>query len=90
METRCRVLALCDTLLRRGDLAQPMDFSARAERYASTFEENEELLGWLRKEQPEEVLEPELPICDPHRACHIYTPAAATTATATGYVPPNV
>ena len=30
--------------------ATAMDFSTRAERYASTFPENEELLSWLRKE----------------------------------------
>lgn len=43
-----------------------MDFSRRSVRYAATFPENEELLDWLRKEIPEEVLEPELPIVDPH------------------------
>mmetsp|Transcript_108138 Transcript_108138/g.230877 ORF Transcript_108138/g.230877 Transcript_108138/m.230877 type:complete len:357 (-) Transcript_108138:28-1098(-) len=43
-----------------------MDFSKRAERYAAAFPENEELLAWLRKEVPEEVIEPELPIIDPH------------------------
>ena len=48
-----------------------MDFSARPTRYASTFEENEELLAWLKLENVEEVLEPELPICDPHRERHM-------------------
>ena len=44
-----------------------MDFKNRAERYAPTHAENEELLAWLRTEVPESVLEPELPIIDPHR-----------------------
>uniref|UniRef100_A0A7S4SMC5 Amidohydrolase-related domain-containing protein n=1 Tax=Alexandrium monilatum TaxID=311494 RepID=A0A7S4SMC5_9DINO len=43
-----------------------MDFSSRGERFAARFPENEELLSWLRKEQPEPVLEPDLPILDPH------------------------
>ena len=30
------------------------------------YEENAPLLRWLAQEQPEPVLEPELPICDPH------------------------
>jgi len=43
-----------------------MDFTKRTERYAASFPENEELLSWLRKEKLEPVLEPELPIVDPH------------------------
>jgi len=42
-----------------------MDFSNRTERYA-TLKENEPLLSWLRQEEREEVLEPELAIVDPH------------------------
>ena len=42
-----------------------MDFGARLERYASTYPENEPLLSWLRTETVEDVLEPEMPICDP-------------------------
>ena len=38
----------------------------RADRYAARYPENEVLLEWLRKEVPEEVIEPELPIIDPH------------------------
>ena len=63
-----------------------MDFSTRPTRYASTFEENEELLAWLKLENVEEVLEPELPICDPHRERHmpllllLLRPAAAAPA----------
>ena len=53
------------------DACVKMDFSARPTRYASTFEENEELLAWLKLENVEEVLEPELPICDPHRERHM-------------------
>ena len=44
-----------------------MDFKNRVERYAPTHAENEELLAWLRTEVPEPVLEPGLPIIDPHR-----------------------
>ena len=51
-----------------------MDFKNRVERYAPTHAENEELLEWLRAEVPESVLEPELPIIDPHR--EIECPAA--------------
>jgi len=43
-----------------------MDYSRRGKRYAATYPENEELLVWLRQETPEQVLEPELPIVDPH------------------------
>lgn len=43
-----------------------MDLARRATRYAAGAEENEELLAWLRLEEPEDVLEPELPIVDPH------------------------
>ncbi|CAE8608431.1 unnamed protein product [Polarella glacialis] len=43
-----------------------MDFQTRTTRYADRYPENEKLLQWLRKEAPEPVLEPELPICDPH------------------------
>ena len=38
----------------------------RKERFAPTFPENEVLLSWLRKEAPEEILEPEIPIIDTH------------------------
>ena len=38
----------------------------RAVRYASTYPENDAFLSWLRKEVPEEVLEPDLPIVDTH------------------------
>mmetsp|Transcript_3783 Transcript_3783/g.12031 ORF Transcript_3783/g.12031 Transcript_3783/m.12031 type:complete len:369 (+) Transcript_3783:72-1178(+) len=43
-----------------------MDYSRRTDRFAKTYPENEEILSWLRKETPEPVLEPELPIVDPH------------------------
>jgi len=43
-----------------------MDYSSRDVRYASTYAENETALGWLRKEEPEDVIEPELPIVDAH------------------------
>jgi len=43
-----------------------MDFSRRAERYGRAHPENEEILSWLRREAPEPVLEPDLPIVDPH------------------------
>ena len=43
-----------------------MDFSQREHRYAATYPQNEEILGWLRKEEPESVLEPDLAIVDPH------------------------
>jgi len=45
-----------------------MDYALRSsqQRYASTYPENEEILSWLRKEEPEQVLEPALPIIDPH------------------------
>ena len=35
-----------------------------------TYAENEPLTSWLAQESPEEVLEPELPIIDPHH--HIW------------------
>merc|ERR1719230_324139 len=38
----------------------------RKVRFAATYAENEPGLAWLRKEAFEEVIEPELPICDPH------------------------
>lgn len=43
-----------------------MDYSQRVERFAQTYIVNEEILSWMRKETPEPVLEPELPIVDPH------------------------
>merc|ERR1719160_2345017 len=45
---------------------KPIVSKDRAVRYASTYPENEPLYEWLRKETPEEVLEPDLPIIDPH------------------------
>ena len=38
----------------------------RPERYAARDPANENLHRWLRQESPEEVLEPELAIIDPH------------------------
>jgi len=43
-----------------------MDYSRRAARFASAHPQNEEILGWLRRQEAEEVLEPELPVIDPH------------------------
>ena len=36
-----------------------------------THPENEPLTQWLAREVPETVLEPELPIIDPHHHCGI-------------------
>jgi len=43
-----------------------MDFSKRTERFAKTYELNEELYSWLRKEDPETIVDPDLPIIDTH------------------------
>jgi len=43
-----------------------MDYRTRTTRYAARHPGNEKLVRWLQKEAPEPVLEPELPICDPH------------------------
>eukprot|EP00747_Dinoflagellata_sp_TGD_P048792 gnl/TRDRNA2_/TRDRNA2_145821_c0_seq1.p1 gnl/TRDRNA2_/TRDRNA2_145821_c0~~gnl/TRDRNA2_/TRDRNA2_145821_c0_seq1.p1 ORF type:complete len:377 (+),score=36.51 gnl/TRDRNA2_/TRDRNA2_145821_c0_seq1:50-1180(+) len=43
-----------------------MDYCKRPDRYKQNYSENEEILSWLRKETPEPVLEPDLPIVDPH------------------------
>lgn len=51
-------------MARVGD--KPIVNSARKERFSPTYPENEPFYNWLRKEKPEEVLEPDLPIIDPH------------------------
>ena len=43
-----------------------VDYSKRPTRYNKLYPENEELYSWLRKEMPEEIIEPERPIIDPH------------------------
>lgn len=46
--------------------ARPIVTHDRKVRYAATYPENEALFSFLRKELPEEVLDPELPIVDCH------------------------
>ena len=43
-----------------------MDYTKRTERFHATYPENENLYNWLRKEEPEPVIEPDLPIIDTH------------------------
>ena len=43
-----------------------VDYSKRSTRYNKLYPENEELYSWLRKEMPEEIIEPKRPIIDPH------------------------
>lgn len=56
----------CFTILQKLSGATAEVCAPRMARYVATYPENEPLLSWLRKEAPEEVLEPDLPIVDTH------------------------